>query len=70
MPQTFRPGQGVLLDLGRLEDVGIAKVILNGLDLGILWTPPFQADLTNAIQKGENTLEVEVVNSWQPAHRR
>jgi hypothetical protein len=65
MPQTFRPGQGVLLDLGRLEDVGIAKVILNGLDLGILWTPPFQADLTNAIQKGENTLEVEVVNSWR-----
>jgi hypothetical protein len=65
MEQPIRSGRQVWLDLGRVEDVGIAKVILNGQDLGILWTPPFQADITGALKEGENVLEVEVVNSWR-----
>ncbi len=52
----------VFLDLGRVEVM--AEVILNGRKLGVLWKPPFLADITEALQVGENTLEVKVVNLW------
>jgi hypothetical protein len=42
----------------------MAQVKLNGKDLGILWKPPFRADVTGAVKAGENTLEVKVVNLW------
>ena len=50
------------LDLGRVEV--IARVRLNGRDLGILWKPPFRADITSAARPGTNALEVEVTNLW------
>jgi hypothetical protein len=53
------------LDLGRVEDVGIAKVRLNGRDLGILWTRPFRADISDVLKRGQNLLEVNVINSWR-----
>jgi hypothetical protein len=56
------PGQHLSLDLGSVAV--IARVTLNGKDLGILWTPPFQADVTGALQPGENQLEIQVVNLW------
>ena len=55
----------VLLDLGDLRDVGIARVRLNGRDCGITWTPPFRVDITSAFKPGSNELEIEVVNSWR-----
>jgi hypothetical protein len=53
------------LDLGAVEDTGIASVRLNGRDLGILWTRPFAVEITNVLRKGENRLEITVVNSWR-----
>lgn len=52
----------VLLDLGQVEVM--AEVTLNGKDLGLVWKPPYQLDVTGAIQPGENRLEVNVVNLW------
>jgi len=52
----------VLLDLGVVKNV--AKVKLNGVDLGIYWKPPFRVDLTPAAKAGNNQLEVEVTNLW------
>ena len=52
------------LELGSVKDVGIARVALNGKDLGIVWLPPFRVDMSRAVQPGENQLEVMVVNSW------
>jgi hypothetical protein len=50
------------LDLGRVAV--IAEVMLNGHDLGILWKPPFRAEITDVVRSGVNDLEVKVVNLW------
>ena len=55
-------GQHLVLDLGKVEVM--ARVRLNGQDLGILWKPPYRVDITSAVKAGENTLEIDVVNTW------
>ena len=52
----------VFLDLGRVGD--IAEIILNGKKLDILWTAPFRIEITNALKKGKNQLEIKVTNEW------
>ncbi|GAA4340173.1 hypothetical protein GCM10023149_51370 [Mucilaginibacter gynuensis] len=42
----------------------IAKVTVNGIEIGAAWTPPYQVDITKALKKGENTLDIKVVNTW------
>ncbi|MCX6926444.1 MAG: hypothetical protein NT154_25035 [Verrucomicrobia bacterium] len=42
----------------------MARVKLNGHDLGLLWHAPFQLDITGALCSGENQLEVRVINLW------
>ena len=50
------------LDLGRVEVM--AEVKLNGKALGVLWKPPFRVEVTEALKRGQNKLEVKVVNLW------
>jgi hypothetical protein len=50
------------LDLGGVRDV--ARVRLNGKDLGILWKAPFRVEITAAVVPGDNQLEIEVANMW------
>jgi hypothetical protein len=52
----------IYLDLGRVAVM--AEVTLNGKNLGILWRPPYCADITSAVTKGKNELEIRVVNLW------
>jgi hypothetical protein len=58
----FRPGGKLLLDLGRVGD--LARVSVNGKDLGIVWKPPFAVDVTDALKPGTNRLEIRVTNEW------
>jgi hypothetical protein len=60
--ETLVPGRVAMLDLGDVQV--IAEVTLNGKDLGILWKPPFRADVTDALRAGANRLEVRVTNLW------
>jgi hypothetical protein len=50
------------LDLGRVNVS--AAVRLNGVDLGVVWCPPWRVDVGRALRKGANKLEIEVVNQW------
>jgi hypothetical protein len=59
---TLGENRRLHLDLGDVRE--IAQVKLNGKDLGILWKAPFRLDVTEAVQAGDNTLEVQVTNNW------
>lgn len=60
-------GQPVYLNLGRIYNV--ASVRVNGTDCGTVWTAPYRADITAALKKGANELEIEVANTWANALR-
>ncbi len=51
------------LDLGTVCD--IARVRLNGEDLGVVWTAPWTIDLEDATKAGKNLLEIDVCNCWR-----
>ncbi|MFL5619617.1 MAG: glycosyl hydrolase [Gemmatimonadaceae bacterium] len=60
---AFRPGPRVELDLGLVKE--IAEVLVNGERVGgVLWKPPYRADITSALVRGTNHLEVRVTNLW------
>jgi len=52
----------IYLDLGTVHDM--ARVRLNGRDLGVVWCAPWQIDISDAIEAGENKLEIEIANRW------
>ncbi|MHB0958673.1 MAG: glycosyl hydrolase [Pirellulaceae bacterium] len=52
----------VYLDLGVVKNV--ARVRLNGHDLGVVWTAPWRVEITGALKPGANELEIEVANLW------
>lgn len=41
----------------------LAKVVVNGHEASTLWCTPYETDITSYIKKGNNTLEIHVVNS-------
>jgi len=55
-------GRKIFLDLGDLSK--IAEVWLNGHPLGVVWTKPYQYDITGLVRKGNNEIMVEVANTW------
>ena len=55
-------GEKVFLDLGTVHDM--ARVRLNGKDLGVVWCAPWRVDISEALQEGRNDLEIEVANRW------
>lgn len=56
------PDKVLYLDLGPVKN--IAEVTLNGKDLGVMWKPPFTADISSIAKPGKNTLKVRVTNLW------
>lgn len=55
-------GRTAVLNLGDVGD--LARVRVNGVDCGIVWTAPWEVDVTAAVRPGTNTVEVEVANAW------
>lgn len=54
--------QRAVLELGEVREV--ARVYLNGHDLGISSFAPHRLDVTDTLRVGENSLVVEVANTW------
>jgi len=64
LPERMDPDEvgQVFLDLGEVNSM--ARVILNGKDLGVVWTAPWHVNVTKAIKPTGNQLEIQVVNLW------
>ena len=55
-------GKKMYLDLGTVHDM--ARVKLNGKDLGVVWCAPWRIEITDALVAGTNELEIEIANRW------
>lgn len=53
--------EDALLDLGEVCDM--ARVVLNGTDLGLAWKRPYRL-AASSLRQGTNHLEIKVINSW------
>ncbi len=62
VPAASLQSRRTVLDLGLLND--IARVRVNGKDAGVLWYPPYTADITELLKAGDNHLEIAVTNNW------
>ncbi len=52
----------LILDLGQVNIA--ASVSLNGREVGTSWFAPYQLDISNFVQAGDNVLKIEVANLW------
>ena len=57
------PSEPVYLDLGKV--MVMAKVKVNGEYAGGVWSAPYRLNISDFLKKGENVIEVEVVNCWR-----
>lgn len=46
------------------EIYNMARVIVNGKDMGVIWTAPWEMNISEALEVGENTIEIHVANLW------
>jgi hypothetical protein len=52
----------IWLDLGVVKD--LARVRLNGRDLGVVWCAPWRVEITGTVKARGNQLEITVANLW------
>jgi hypothetical protein len=61
-PKGTDAGPGLWLDLGLVRN--IARVRLNGNDLGVVWCSPWRVEVGDAVAPRGNHLEIEVAKLW------
>lgn len=50
------------LDMGEVKNM--ARVTLNGKEIGVVWTAPWRVDISGSLHQGNNILKIEVANLW------
>lgn len=60
--EWFAEGEQIWIDLGEVQN--LAEVFVNGKSTGIVWKKPFKVNITEALSRGENELEIQVTNLW------
>ena len=58
----FSKTSELFINLGVVKNM--ARVKLNGKDLGVVWTSPWQVNISGAAKEKGNLLEIEVANLW------
>ncbi|MCB9784283.1 MAG: glycosyl hydrolase [Candidatus Omnitrophica bacterium] len=54
--------KSILIDLGEVQN--LARVRLNGRDLGVTWCAPWRVEIGDVLKEKNNRLEIEVANLW------
>jgi hypothetical protein len=62
LPDLHPSESDIYLDLGNVHH--IARIRINGKDLGAIWTAPWHVKITDAARSRDNHLEIEVANLW------
>lgn len=60
--ERLADGRRVVLDLGEVREV--ARVYLNGREIGLTSFAPHVLEVTGDLRTGENSLVIEVANTW------
>lgn len=55
-------GRRAVLSLGDVRNMAAVRV--NGKTFPVMWKAPFLLDITPALHKGRNTIEIDVTNLW------
>ena len=59
---TLPKGKALILDLGDVRE--LVEVSVNGKVVETLWKPPYQADVTDYLSTGSNSITLKVTNLW------
>jgi alpha-L-rhamnosidase len=62
LPRGAKAGAPLWLDLGEVREV--AEVRINGQLVGHAWHAPYRIDISGAVKKGKNSLEIRVGTLW------
>lgn len=60
--EALSKGTEAFVAFGDIQE--IARVFANGSDCGIIWTPPFKANISQYLKPGTNKITVHVTNTW------
>jgi len=59
---SSKKSSDIYLNLGEVRN--IASVKLNDRDLGVVWTSPWEINITDALKPTDNHLKITVINLW------
>ncbi len=59
---TLENTNWVMLSFSKIENIATIKV--NGIDCGTIFTYPYYTNISKAVKKGLNTIEIAVTNTW------
>jgi len=62
LPTAGTGAKRLYIDLGKVKNM--ARVRLNGHDLGVVWTAPWKVEITGIAKQKNNRLEISVANLW------
>lgn len=60
--RSLKTASDIYLDLGKVKNLAVVRV--NGIVCDTLWKSPFIANISKALHKGKNKIDVEVTNLW------
>ena len=52
----------IFIDLGEVNNM--ARVHVNGKDMGVVWAAPYRLKISDALVVGKNNIDIEVANLW------